>query len=70
MGGLRETGPAFLFGKLLKKSGIALFWQRMAPPHKGRSITCDFCGAGPCPAKDFLRYELPVRMLTHGGSEQ
>jgi len=31
-----------------------LFWQRMAPPHNGRSITCDLCGAGPSLAKDFF----------------
>jgi hypothetical protein len=31
-----------------------LLWQRMAPPHNGRSITCDLCGAGPSLAKDFF----------------
>ena len=31
-----------------------LLWQRMAPPHNGRSITCELCSAGPSLAKDFF----------------
>jgi hypothetical protein len=26
---------------LLKNSRITFFWQRMAPPHNGGSITCN-----------------------------
>jgi hypothetical protein len=54
--------------RLLKKSRLTLLWQRMAPPHIGRSITCDFCGAGPCPAKDFFSILLGWRKAVLGVS--
>src|ERR1700735_4388782 len=39
-----------------------LLWQRMAPPHNGRTITCDLCGAGPSLGKDFFSIPANVRL--------